>query len=201
MNYFYAMEPKDFLLFILVVVLIYFRFGKGSRMLKKKSHHYIVPPAAKDDPDWLPIEMDEYDKFVFFKHDLPKNELTEYISFIESVDPDVHFKVNIFEDRVKFEVSKIDFSEFHYLIDSLFFDFGDEVIGFCKHKEIESQDYVIKKVVDVVDYLKGTFRCGQNFGIYLPKSDIDAKGNMSKSKIKAVDFDLEMNKIHEFGIN
>jgi len=44
------MEPKIIIGAIIAIVLFYFRFGPGSRLLKKKTHHYIVPPASREDP-------------------------------------------------------------------------------------------------------------------------------------------------------
>lgn len=66
------MEPRSiFLIFLGILMATLFScflLRPGSRMLKKKSHHYIVPPSSEKNPNWIPVELEEYDKFVFIKH-------------------------------------------------------------------------------------------------------------------------------------
>jgi hypothetical protein len=193
------MEPKLVLTIILIITLIYFRFGRGSRVLKKKSHHYIVPPASQDDPNWIPIEINEYIKYIFFNQNSELDTTDEITKEIYKEFPQIEVEVMLENGWFQINVIHSNFSEFHKLISICTFIHGKNVIGYCKHKSTKSKDYIIKMDIDAgSEHLIGSFKTNQNFGIYLPKSDSDPKGNISKSQVKEIDFQYELNQIPSF---
>lgn len=171
---------------------MYFRSGPGSRIFKKKSHHYIVPPASEKDPNWIPIEIEEYKKRIFIKD--RDSSMT--------ID-DVHFAVNLEFPSVKYTVSEKEswfiilvegsrFLEFHRLVQFCSLSNKGDVWGYCTHPDSNIKDYIVKDdVTSTRPHLIGAFRSDLNFGIYLPTSEVHKKGNMSKSFHKEVDFENE----------
>lgn len=183
----------------MTLTLIYFRFGSGSRLLKKKSHHYIIPPSSDDDPNWIPIEINEYDKYIFYKQNSEKIIIEEVAKIIRNEFPQIDIDVTSNNEWIQLNVIHSNFADFHKLISLCSFTNGENVIGYCKHKTTKSEDYIVKLDIDAEnEHLIGSFQTNQNFGIYLPKSDNDPKGNISKSHVKEIDFQYEINQIPSF---
>jgi len=190
------MEPKLILTLIVISIVIYFRYGSGSRLLKKKSHHYIVPPASQNDPNWIPIDINEYEKNIFFDQNSQEDTIDQIKNLIHSEFPETETEVSLNNGRFQINVLQSNFSDFHNLISFCTFINGKGVIGYCKHKTTKNKDYVVKLDIDSGnENMIGTFRTNQNFGIYLPKSDIDPKGNISKSVVKEIDFQNEIDQV------
>jgi hypothetical protein len=67
---------------------------------------------------------------------------------------------------------------------------------YCKHLNSKNKDYIVKLDTDGgYEHMIGSFRSGENFGIFLPKSKSDPKGNISKSIVKELDFQNEINQV------
>lgn len=190
------MDPELILAFIIFIVLVYFRFGNGSRLLKKKSHHYIVPPSPDKDPNWIPIQIDEYDKYIFFRQINVEETTDDIKNVINSEFSKIKIDISINDGWFEIIVLESSFSDFHKLISLCTFICGKGVIGYCKHKTTKDKDYIVK--LDITtgnEHMIGSFRTNQNFGIYLPKSDENPKGNISKSSVKEIDFQNEVGQI------
>lgn len=171
-------------------------------MLKKKSHHFIVPPASQNDPNWIPVEINEYVKYIFFKQNSEVDTTDEISKVISNEFPQIEVNVILYNEWFQINVIHSNFSDFHKLISFCTYINGKNVIGYCKHKSTKSNDYIIKLDIDAgSEHLIGSFQTNQNFGIYLPKSDNNPKGNISKSLVKEIDFQYELNKIPFAGAN
>jgi hypothetical protein len=190
------MEAKFILTLILISALIYFRFSPGVRLLKKKSNHYIVPPACEDDPNWIPIEINEYKKTVFFKQNSQDETIEAIKNAVSSEFPEIEFEVFLNNGVFRLNVFQSTFSDFHHLISFCTFNNGEGVIGFCENQKSKNMDFIVK--LDTASgnaHMIGSFRTNQNFGIYLPKSEMNPKGNISKSPVKEIDFQNEINQL------
>lgn len=190
------MDPKLILTFIIILILVYFRFGSGSRLLKKKSHHYIEPPSPNEDPNWIPIEIDEYSKYIFFRQNNLEETAADITNVINTEFPKVKVDISLYNGWVKIYVLESNFSDFHKLISLCTFISGIGVVGYCKHKTTKEEDFIVKLDSDSGnDHMIGSFRTNQNFGIYLPKIDDNPKGNISKSGVKEIDFHGELSQV------
>lgn len=190
------MEPKVVVSILVAIALIYFRFGPGSRLLKKKSYHHIIPPASQDDPNWIPIDINEYDKIVLIKQNSIEDKVDLVINAIKNESPIRDFDVELINGWFKIKVPYSNFQDFHELIAFCDSVNGGNVYGYCKHTETGSKDYIVKIDSDTgYEHMIGAFRTNQNFGIYLPKSDKDPMGNISKSPVKEIDFQTEIDQI------
>lgn len=193
------MEPKDILLILMVMGFVFFLYGPGSRLLKKKSHHYIVPPSPERDPNWTPVEMDEYAKYIFFKQNSEEDTVGEVSKVILNEFSPITFEINIENSWVQIKIIHSNFSDFHNLVALCTFINGNKVTGVCIHSNRSNEDYVVKLDVDSgMEHMIGSFRTNQNFGIYLPKLDNNPKGNISKSPVKEIDFQDEIKSIPSF---
>lgn len=190
------MEIKFILTIILISALIYFRFGPRVRLLKKKSHHYIVPPSCEGDPNWIPIEINEYKKSIFFKQN-SSNKTAEVIqNTVRSEFPKIEFEVTLNNGVFRINVFQSTFSDFHHLISFCTFINGEGVIGFCENQKSKNMDFIVKlDTASGNSHIIGSFRTNQNFGIYLPKSEMNPKGNISSSPVKEIDFQNEINQL------
>ena len=189
------MEPKTVLAIIMALVLSYFIFGKGSRILKKKSHHYIVPPASKRDPNWIPLPPHEYQYFIFFVQE-QREGVDELQRAIISEFPAMKIEIERIDNWFKIKVLDSNFSDFHQLIAFCDVYGGESVIAFGRHSTTNSKDYIAKLDEEAGgQHLIGAFRTNQNFGVYLPKAQLNVKGNVSKSPVHEVDFKQEFSKI------
>lgn len=183
------MEPKTILGFIAAIIFIYFRFGPGSRLLKKKSHHYIVPPTPTSDPHWNPVDFTDYEKYIIVG---TRNQTEKEEDLVTLLKEGFGLDSEKIESSSKWEVVKVkdsNFHDFHQAIDFLTAIASDESYGYCISKEDSSKDYIVK--VDSQsdqEYLLGTFRDNQNFGIYLPYTDKSRNGNISLSQVSEVNF-------------
>lgn len=183
----------------MVIALIYFRFGNGSRLLKKKSYHHIDPPAAYDYPNWTPMEVDEYDKHIFFQKHAYEDAVDEIFRTVENEFPQMVVEVAEIDGWIQIHVIHSDFSDYHKLISSCATKNGTNAIRYCLHQSTKSKDYIARlDVEEGNEHLIGSFQTNQNFGIYLPKSDSHPKRNMSKSFVKEIDFQYEANQIPSF---
>jgi hypothetical protein len=191
------MDLKLLLSVTFIGILIYFRFGPGVRLLKKKSHHYIEPPDPESDPNWVPIEMDDYHKYIL-SHRVSSEDTTDDVyEAIKDEFPRMKFEVSIKKDWFLISIEEVNFEDFHNAI-SFCTLIAENVIGFCQHKQDDDQDYIVKSDLDAdLDFLIGAFRNGDNFGIYLPKSKLDVKGNISKSNVNEISFKQEFKKIQD----
>lgn len=188
------MEPKTIFLILFILILIYFRFGPGSRLLKKKSHHYIVPPASEKDRNWIPVEMEEYAKFIYIQEYWTEKQINERLNDFKEEGLITDFDIKLKDGWFCVELKEVTFNDFHFLI-HLFSVVSDKMAcGFCQHQEFPEKDYIVKKDESDMDYLLGVFRTNVNFGIYIPKLNTHPKGNISKSPVFEIDFDFEIGK-------
>ncbi len=184
------MDPKIILGIIVGIAFFYFRFGPGSRLLKKKSHHHIVPPVPTSDPHWHPIDFTNYTKYLIVGE---RNQVEKTEELGKLLQDSMGLESAKIETSSKWEMVKIqasNFHDFHQAIDFLTAIASDESYGYCINKVDSSKDYVVK--VDSRsdhEYLLGTFRNNQNFGIYLPYSDRHPNGNISLSSVQEVSFE------------
>lgn len=186
------MDPKTIFPILLVIAIIYFRFGPGSRLLKKKSHHYMVPPACEEDKNWLPIDFEDYHKQIYIQQSLPKKE-TNYVESLIDEDFAVEsYEVALIDNWLVIDLEKINFEDYHHLVAKCDSTTDSPVYGLCSNPENSRKDYIIK-VDHKADYghLIGTFRNNENFGVYLPKSGQNPKGNISRSPVREIYFDTE----------
>ena len=71
-----------------------------------------------------------------------------------------------------------------------------QVLGYCKNLNKAEEDYIVKyDEFSAGEYLIGSFRNGNNFGIYLPFSKNDTMGNISLSKVEEISFENEIENI------
>jgi hypothetical protein len=191
------MDLKLILSVVLVGILIYFRFGPGVRRLKRKSHHYIEPPDPESDPNWVPLEIKDYQKYIFSHRSSSEDAIDDVYEAIKDEFPSMQFKVSIQKDWFLICVKHARFIDFHQAI--AFCSYIEEnVLGYGRHLNNSSKDYIVK--IDhesSLDHLIGAFRSGENFGIYLPKSKLHPKGNSSRSDVTEIRFEQEFNKIKD----
>lgn len=188
------MEPKTLLIILVNLAIIYFYIGPGSRFLKKKSHHYIDQPASKSDLNWIPINMGEYLQFIILR----KKTQTKLDSILKFLNGKSHQNIKFSEtsDWIIINTNRLSFEEFHELI--LFYDTTskENAFGFCRNLKDNAKDYIAKFDIKSEEaHLYGVFRDNTNFGIFLPKADSNELGNMSKSDVKELDFNSEIQKI------
>jgi len=64
------MEFKIIIGAVTVIILFYFRFGKGSRFFKKNTHHYIVPTVSEMDSDSINVQIksNQYTRYILIKN-------------------------------------------------------------------------------------------------------------------------------------
>lgn len=190
------MEPKYFIYIILAIAIFYFRFGLGSRLLKKKSYHYIDPPASTEDPNWIPIEMEDYKSIVLVKINNIKDTVESLRSGIEEDFPDNECSVIQLDEWYVVSVPNLSFLSFHELVFTLSMINDGDIWGYCKHVNTASKDYLVMHDTESEQVnLFGAFRDSTNLGIFLMKSDIHVNGNMSKSMVNEVDFEEEISKL------
>ena len=184
------MDLKTILGITVAIAFFYFRFGPGSRLLKKKSHHHIVPPVPTSDPHWHPLDFTDYKKYLIVGE---RNQVEKKEDLITLLKDGFGLDSEKIETSSKWEVVKIkdsNFHDFHQAIDFLSAIASDESYGYCINKVDSSKDYIVK--VDSQsdqEYLLGTCRNNQNFGIYLPYSDRHPNGNISLSAVQEVNFE------------
>lgn len=184
---------------LFIVFMIYFVFGPGSRLLKKKSHHYTIPPAAQDDPNWIPIDINDYVKHIYLTQNTEEDTPEEITKIVHSQFPEIKFNLTFLNGRFQLAVTHSSFSDFHHLIALCAFINGQNVVGYCKHKTSSSKDYIVKMdLYTGMEHLIGCFRTDENFVIYLPKSDENLEGNISKSPVTQINFQKEWNQIPSF---
>lgn len=190
------MDAKLIFTFLIVITAFYFRFGAGSRLLKKKSAHYIVPSSSHKDPNWIPIEMSEYSKHVFFKQESDLETIDELKSIIYKRIPKVTADYALLNGWFTINIIQSNFEDYHFLVALCSYINEKNTLGFCKHKVNDEQDYIVKlDYIEGMDNLIGSFRTNQNFGIYLPKSGQNPKGNISRSAAREIDFQQELSRI------
>jgi|GEM_PF-2137175 len=186
------------LFYIAVWFCILFFLPKFLRLFKKKSHHHMVPPKPKKDKNWKPINFSKYNCFIFMT-DSSCWDLNRYRNSKQLSIQKIHSCNQ--EGWVVLRVKAASFHRFKslvWMIDdySENYESPNEVIGFCQHKEIPSEDYVFKVDKESEDgYFIGSFRTGKNFGIYLPNANSHKSGNISLSRNHEVNFDYEISKL------
>lgn len=189
------MEPQIIFGILIALTLLYFRFGPGVRFLKKKSHHYIVPPSPGKDPNWMPIELREYDKFIYIKQNDLEVEVEMVLNATKEECEIKELNVELVNGWFKISVLQSSFEAFHFAVDFYYYTNGGDVYGYWKHKTSSAKDFIVEVDEDIGgDYLIGVFRTDQNFGVYLPKSGEHPKGNISLSSIMEIVFDEEFKK-------
>ncbi len=181
------MEPQIILIIFVAILFFYFGMGPGSRMLKKKTHHYIVPPSPENDPNWLPIEISNYNKFIFIKH--KDSEVTvEDVLIVNQNERNIkELEIELVNGWFKLHIIQSNFQEFHDTVTIYSYVNNGDVYGYCKHKTSSNEDYIVK-LDEETEYLNGVFRTNKNFGIYLPSLQKHPKGNISISSNMELDF-------------
>ena len=165
--------------------------------LKKKSHHYIEPPSPENDPNWIPIEMNDYEKCILIQQNAPEDGVDDVREAIKDEFPSIEFKVTLNKGWFLVRVEKASFNDFHHAI-SFCSIIEENVLGYCKHQSNASENYIVKVDNESdLDYMIGVFQNGDNFGIFLPKSKLHPKGNISKSNVSEMSFEEEFNKIKD----
>lgn len=172
---------------------------KILRLFKKKSHHHIVPPKPKKDKNWKPIDFSKYKCFIFINDSSIEHLNRKINRYHNSNQLSIQKIKSCKQDN--WVVLKVKVASFHRF-KSLVWKLGDysenyespnEVIGFCQHKKIPSEDYIFKADKEsVYGYFIGSFRTGKNFGIYLPDSSSHKSGNISLSRNHEVNFYSEI---------
>lgn len=190
------MNTKLIFTLILVIIVFYFRFGAGSRLLKKKSAHYIVPPASEKDPNWIPVEMHAYIKQVFLKQENNLETIDELTRIIDERIPKLSAEIILENGWFIITVRECNFKDCHLLVALCSYINNKDTFGLCKHTIDEAQDYIVKlDCEESMDNLIGSFRTNQNFGVYLHKSGQNPKGNISRTSTFEIDFQEEITKI------
>jgi hypothetical protein len=196
----------DFILVILIFTtafsLMIFLYARISRLFKKKSHHYIVPPTPKEDKNWKPIDFSKYNCFIFI-NDSSAEHLTNKLNSIRNTKQLSITKIGLpkQDNWVVLKVNSASFYKFKSLVwriddYSENYESPNEVIGFCQHKIIPSEDYVFKIDKESEDeYFIGSFRTGKNFGIYLPNAGSNESGNISLSRNQEINFYSEVSEL------
>lgn len=176
--------------------MMYFRFGPGVRYFKKKSHHYIVPPSGEDDPNWVPVDFNDYTKFMLMEWTTSEIDKDQLEGLLKSEHPEIKLKITSFDNWYEVIIDHIDFQAYHNIVRLAQIINGENAFGFCRHISFSKLDFIVKlEIEDNIDHLIGVFRTNQNFGIYLPHAGENPKGNISKSVTKEVDFEYEISKI------
>ncbi|GAA0874087.1 hypothetical protein GCM10009118_04950 [Wandonia haliotis] len=186
------MEPKTVISFVVILALIYFRFGPGSRLLKKKSHHYIVPPSPDSDRNWIPVDIGRYKKTIYIK----KNSPEDILKTIAEISPGEKWEADYsYDGWIRITVEDVSFGEYHALLSICDAVNEGQTYGFCEHRDSPEKDYIVRVDEESYENLIGVFRTNKNFGIYLPNSESNAKGNISGSPVKEIDFFSELKKL------
>ncbi|HBS87543.1 MAG: hypothetical protein A2W91_00245 [Bacteroidetes bacterium GWF2_38_335] len=195
------------LLFILVMagcVGYLFLWSKVSRLFKKKSHHYIEPPVPEKDKDWYPIDFSDYSCFIFINK-VKGREILDllYSTGYQAEDLDYiykNFEINYKGSWYAIKVSNASFEDFKTLVIwfeiNFAIDYEPNVYGFCRHKTKFLQDYLFTTDKGTAyEDLYGSFRNGQNFGIYLPNAGLNPSGNISLSRNNEMNFNITASKL------
>lgn len=208
------MEPKIIIGAIIAIVLFYFRFGPGSRLLKKKTHHYIVPPASREDPESINIEIkrNEYNRFILTKN-TTERYITKGISEYGELSGNEEYKMHNFgiAQHGDWRIIKIDHSISFYVYHNLVgwltgyedsSDIPELTFGFSKSKVDSQNDYLffLDPHNAYGDTQIGAFRYGKPFAIYLPEA-YEEYGNLTIKKGIKVSLNERINYISEQGFN
>ena len=208
------MEPKIIIGAVFAIVLFYFRFGPGSRMLKKKTHHYIVPPASRVDSNSILVEIEskQYDRFILIKNVIDNyliKGVQEYsaLSDYEGLT-DQNIKVATYGDWTILKIDPIpSFYDYHNLACWLSgFDESLEspelTIGYSKNTIKSEKDYLffLDPHNAYGDTQVGAFRSEQTFAIYLPEA-YELHGNLTIKKGIKVSFSNKMRSISAKGLD
>ena len=186
----------EFIFILIAIILFPILYFRGSRLFKKKSHHYIIPPDPNKDPNWHPIEIAEYHLHIFIRNSETDPQTIINDGFPQESESEPLFKISSSYKHDSWSIlgiSDISFEGFTTLVWYLSTEEGTNpdfiVIGYCQHFQNSLNDFIIRLEADDPDHFIGSFRNGQNFGIYLPKSGIEKTGNMSLTRNKEISFD------------
>ncbi len=189
------MEPKIIIGVVIAIVLFYFRFGPGSRLLKKKTHHYIVPPASREDPKSIHVEIksNQYDRFILTKN-TTESYLIKGINDYGELSGNKEYEISNFgiAEHGDWKIIKVDQSISFYIFHNLavwLTDYEDSsdipelTFGFSKSKMDSSEDYLffLAPHNEYGDTQVGAFRNGKPFAIYLPEA-YEEHGNLTIKK-------------------
>jgi len=208
------MEPKIIIGVVIAIVLFYFRFGPGSRLLKKKTHHYIVPPASREDPKSIHVEIkiNQYDRFILTKNTTESyliKGITDYGELAGNKEYETYnFGV---AEHGDWKIIKIDHSISFYVYHNLAgwltgyednSDIPELTFGFSKSKMNSPEDYLFFLDPHNAngDTQVGAFRNGKPFAIYLPEA-YEEHGNLTIKKGIKVTLKERMDYISEQGFN
>lgn len=208
------MEPKIIIGAVIAIVLFYFRFGPGSRLLKEKTHHYIVPPASIEKPKskHFEIKSNQYDRFILTKN-TTKSYLIKGINDYGELSGNKEYEIYNFgiAEHGDWKIIKIDhfisFYVYHNLAGWLTSyedssDIPELTFGFSKSKMDSTEDYIffLDPYNSNGDTQVGAFRYGESFAIYLPEA-YEEHGNLTIKKGIKVSLKERMNYILEQGFN
>jgi hypothetical protein len=208
------MEPKIIIGAVIAIVLFYFRFGPGSRLLKKKTHHFIVPPASREDPKSIHVEIksNQYNRFILTKN-TTKSYLIKGINDYGELSGNKEYEIYNFgvAEYGDWKIIKVDQSISFYIFHNLAgwltgyedsSDIPDLTFGFSKSKKDSSEDYLffLDPHNEYGDTQVGAFRYGKSFAIYLPEA-YEEYGNLTIKKGIKVSMNERINYISEQGFN
>ena len=208
------MEPKIIIGALIAIVLFYFRFGPGSRLLKKKTHHYIIPPASREDPKSIHVEIkrNQYDRFILTKN-TTESYLINGINDYGELSGNKEYEIYNFgiAEHGDWKIIKVDQSISFYFFHNLAgwltgyedsSDIPELTFGYSLSKKDSSEDYLFFLDPHNAngDTQVGAFRYGKSFAIYLPKA-YEEHGNLTIKKGIKVSMNERMNYITEQGFN
>lgn len=200
------MSIFEFLLLIIFVVVSFiaglFIWTSVTRLFKKKSHHYIVPPEPTKDKLWHPIDFLEYEHYIFIKGYEIESVIAELELIIEA-DENINIiesdlEMTIHNEWILLKISDPSFGSYNNLVNYWTFieefENNDQVFGFCKHKSLPLNDFIVKSDIETSEDLIGAFRSHETFGVYLPNIGLSEKGNISTTRNCEVNFYNEESK-------
>jgi hypothetical protein len=208
------MESKIILGAVIAMVLFYFRYGPGSRLLKEKTHHYIVPPASREDPNskHFEIKSNQYDRFILSKN-TTKSYLIKVINDYGELSGGNEYETYNFgiAEHGCWKIIKIDHSISFFVYHNLAAwltgyedssDISELTFGFSKSKVDSEEDYIffLDQYNSYGDTQVGAFRHGESFAIYLPEA-YEELGNLTIKKGIKVSLNERINYISEQGFD
>ncbi len=207
----FNVNALDFILLSLIIFSIFigllFLWAKLIRLFKKKNFHHLVPPDPEKDHNWYPVDLSNYNSYVFVNNQTEEslNETLSYFFISEDAFERLKEEIELIKHKtwIILKIGSISFYELKTLVYWLIAESEvdtppSEVIGFCKNKSNPLQDYIFKMDADPEleqEYFIGSFRHGKNFGIYLPKANLNKSGNISLSRNHEIDFYSELSKL------
>lgn len=202
------MEYKIIISVLIIIIIFYFRFGPGSRLLKEKTHHYTVPPASRRDKNTVHIEIESsyYERFIIFKN-VTESYLLKGIEEHGALSGNEDYKIYNFglATHGDWKIIKVDASLSFYLYHNLAgwlsgYDHRSTnpelTFGFSKSKIDSKEDFLffLDPYNEYGDTQVGAFRNGKSFVIYLPEAQ-EILGNLTIKK----GIDVSMNeRLHYF---